>query len=87
MEQSSIGERLVSVGNALFAQSAANGALPLLYAATASGVKQNDYFGPRVLEMWGAPTYGSRTAAAKDAEVAKKLWDVSREATGVAYLE
>ena len=56
MEGSSLAERFSAIGNRLFAQSAAMGALPQLYAATAPDVRGGDYFGPSGIgELWGAP--------------------------------
>ena len=37
------------------------------------------------MEMRGAPKLVGRSAAAKDAEVARRLWDVSEELTGVRF--
>jgi NAD(P)-dependent dehydrogenase (short-subunit alcohol dehydrogenase family) len=71
---------------AVFSQESAGGALPTLYAATAPGVRGGDYFGPgRVFEMVGPPRPAFSTRASKDAETAKRLWEVSERLTGVAY--
>jgi hypothetical protein len=75
----------MGIGNRLVAQSDKAGALPQLYAATAGGVVPGDYYGPRVLDMWGAPSPAGRAAAARDPEAARRLWDLSEELTGVAY--
>ena len=77
MEESGFMETMTDVANALVAQSAASGALPSLYAATAGDVASNDYYGPGVLAMWGAPAKSSRSAAAKDGASAKQLWEAS----------
>jgi hypothetical protein len=37
------------------------------------------------MEYRGAPKLVGRTAAAEDAEVARRLWDVSEELTGVRF--
>jgi NAD(P)-dependent dehydrogenase (short-subunit alcohol dehydrogenase family) len=72
--------------NRLFAQSAAMGALPLLRAATAPDVQRNDYFGPgQMAEMRGYPRKAGRSAAARDAALARRLWQVSEEMTGFHY--
>ena len=74
------------VGNKLIAQSAEKGALPQLYAATAPDVHGADFFGPdgyRALR--GHPTRVPPSRYAADPEVAKRLWQVSEEATGVRY--
>ncbi|MGH7812473.1 MAG: oxidoreductase [Candidatus Binataceae bacterium] len=79
-------EAIAGVGNNLLAQSAAMGALPTLYAATAPDVEGADYLGPEGLgEMWGHPTKVGCTAAARDPEAAKKLWELSEQLTSVHY--
>ncbi|WP_340377891.1 oxidoreductase [Streptomyces sp. SS7] len=71
------------VGNALFAQDDRAGALPTLYAAT-QDLPGASYVGPDGLaEMRGAPTLVGRSAAASDAEAARRLWTLSEELTGV----
>jgi NAD(P)-dependent dehydrogenase (short-subunit alcohol dehydrogenase family) len=78
--------RLITIGNRILAQSAAMGALPTLYAATASDVRGGDYFGPsRWFELWGPPQRVGTTARAQDEEVARRLWSLSEELTGVRY--
>lgn len=78
--------RLVQIGNRILAQSAALGALPTLYAATAADVRGGDYFGPSSgFEMWGEPKRVRSTARARDEQVARRLWTVSEELTGVRY--
>ncbi|MGM0818649.1 MAG: oxidoreductase [Actinomycetota bacterium] len=70
----------------LLGQSAAAGALPTLYAATAPEARGGDYIGPSGPgEMRGAPTTVTPSAAARDAEVARRLWEVSEERTGVRF--
>jgi NAD(P)-dependent dehydrogenase (short-subunit alcohol dehydrogenase family) len=76
-------EKLMALGNALAAQSAAQGAWPSLRAATDPAVEGNDFFGPHLLELRGAPVRVGRTSAAKDPVAAARLWDVSEELTGV----
>ncbi len=75
---------LMSVGNAILAQSAAMGALPTLYAATATGVGGGTYTGPDgMFEMRGYPQTVSASAAARDEADAQRLWGASEELTGV----
>ncbi len=72
--------------NPLFAQKPAMGALPTLYAATET-LKANDYAGPSGFqEMRGYPKLVGMSDAAKDDALAKRLWDVSEELTGVSYI-
>jgi NAD(P)-dependent dehydrogenase (short-subunit alcohol dehydrogenase family) len=76
---------LMQVGNRLVAQDDRAGALPTLYAAVAD-LPGASYVGPDGLaEMRGAPTLVGRTAAASDPVVARRLWDVSEELTGVEF--
>jgi hypothetical protein len=86
MEQSSFLERFYEFGNGLFAQSAAMGALPTLFAATSSEIASGDYAGPgRLGELWGAPRKVSSTARARDPELGRRLWEVSESLTEVRF--
>ncbi|WP_405057503.1 oxidoreductase [Kribbella sp. NBC_01505] len=67
----------------LFAQSAAAGAQPSLYAATQPDLRPGTYVGPRFLEFRGAPMVVQATRTAQDPELAQRLWAWSVEATGV----
>jgi NAD(P)-dependent dehydrogenase (short-subunit alcohol dehydrogenase family) len=76
---------LGTVGNRLIAQDEDGGALPTLYAAVAD-VPGNSFAGPGgVFEQRGAPKLVGRSAAARDAEMARRLWEVSEELTGVSF--
>jgi len=73
------------LGNALAGQSEEGGALPTLYAATAE-IPGNSYAGPGGLgEFRGAPKLVGRSGAAKDMDVARRLWDVSEQLTEVRF--
>ncbi len=86
MEGSSFMESITDLGNRLFAQSAAMGALPTLYAATATDVRGADYIGPDGLfENQGYPKKTTSNSRSHDASAAAKLWDVSEELTSVHY--
>ena len=86
MEGSAFMERMMGLGNTLFSQDAAMGALPTLYAATSPDVQGADYIGPDgFMELWGHPKKVPTVARARDTEVAARLWKVSEEATGVRY--
>jgi NAD(P)-dependent dehydrogenase (short-subunit alcohol dehydrogenase family) len=86
MQGSSLMEYLTNVGNKILAQSAAMGALPTEYAAVAPDVHGGDYIGPDgFAEQHGHPKKVGRSAAARDAVSAKKLWDVSEQLTDVHY--
>jgi NAD(P)-dependent dehydrogenase (short-subunit alcohol dehydrogenase family) len=74
-----------SVGNRLLAQDADGGALPTLYAAVAD-IPGDSFAGPgRFMELRGAAKLVGRTDAAKDPDVARRLWEVSEELTGVRF--
>jgi NAD(P)-dependent dehydrogenase (short-subunit alcohol dehydrogenase family) len=73
------------VSNRLFAQDADGGALPTLYAAVAD-IPGDSFAGPSgFMEQRGAPKLVGRNAAARDAAVARRLWDASEELTGVRF--
>ena len=73
---------LVLGGVRLIGQSAAHGAEPQLYAATAPGVQGGDYFGPSWRVRGHAATAGVAPQAL-DEVTAERLWDVSTQLTGV----
>jgi NAD(P)-dependent dehydrogenase (short-subunit alcohol dehydrogenase family) len=86
MTNSAVGKAFMSIGNAVFAQSAAGGALPTLYAATAPDVHGGDYIGPGgAFKMAGAPVKQKSSRASHDAQAASKLWDTSVKLTGVDF--
>jgi len=66
--------------------SAAEGALPTLFAATSPEAKAGGYYGPNgFYEMKGPPAPAKIMPQAKDAAVAARLWDVSAMLTGVTF--
>lgn len=68
----------------LVLNSAAEGALPTLRAATDEAVKGGEYFGPSGwFELARGATQVTTSIAARDSEVARRLWAVSVELTGV----
>jgi NAD(P)-dependent dehydrogenase (short-subunit alcohol dehydrogenase family) len=76
---------LTTVVEPLF-QSADQGALPTLRAATDPAVLGGQYFGPDgFLEMRGYPKVVASSAQSHDVEVQRRLWTVSEELTGVVY--
>jgi NAD(P)-dependent dehydrogenase (short-subunit alcohol dehydrogenase family) len=78
-------DRVSSVGNRIFAQDEHGGALPTLYASTAD-VPGNGFAGPSgFMEQRGAPKLVGRSAAAKNADAGRRLWEVSEELTGVRF--
>jgi len=70
----------------LISQSAAEGARPVLHAATADDVRPGDYLGPAgPWEARGAPKRARATAAARDPALAERLWDVSCDLTDAEW--
>jgi hypothetical protein len=68
------------------AQSAADGALPTLRAATGADVQSGDYLGPsRNFGLIGSPTLIRMPGRAADADVARALWSISAQLTGVTW--
>lgn len=67
-------------------QSAAQGALPTLYAATAPDAHAGSYYGPTgENERRGPLGLATVPAAASDAEAAARLWTVTERITGIGY--
>jgi len=76
----------MAVTNRLLAHGADMGALPTLYAATYPGLEGGTYIGPDgFFEQRGYPKPVGTSQAARDDAVARKLWDVSEELTGVHF--
>jgi NAD(P)-dependent dehydrogenase (short-subunit alcohol dehydrogenase family) len=83
--QSFIQSTVMKVSNLLVAQSDEMGALPTLYAAT-EDIPGNSYVGPDGFrEQRGHPTLVGRSGAARDADTARRLWELSEELTGVSF--
>ena len=83
------GSRLAAAGTAvmmrLLGQSAEDGARPTLHAATAD-LPGGSFVGPSGLGgTRGAPAPTTPSAAARDADVARRLWLLSTELTSVAH--
>jgi len=82
----SVADRAGALANAIFAQSAERGALPTLCAATYPGLYGASYIGPDgFMEMRGFPKLTRAAAIAYDQRLAKDLWSVSEELTGVTW--
>jgi NAD(P)-dependent dehydrogenase (short-subunit alcohol dehydrogenase family) len=76
---------LMAISNRVFAQDEDGGALPTLYAAVAD-IPGDSFAGPRgFMEQRGAPKLVGRSVDAQDIDVARRLWDVSEELTGVRF--
>ncbi|MDG5775760.1 oxidoreductase [Haloarculaceae archaeon H-GB2-1] len=86
MEGSTLRLQAMRLANAVFAQSAAKGALPILYAATAQALDGGEYVGPGGLfGMRGLPEVGESSSRSRDRDLARRLWTVSEDLTGVEY--
>ena len=79
-------DRLVmGVTNRVIAQREEMGALPILYAAT-QDLPGASYTGPGGFqEMRGHPAAAGRAVAACDEQVARRLWELSEQMTGVVF--
>lgn len=87
MDQSPLGSWVMKLSNAAFGQTAAMGALPSLYAATAAGVQSGDYYGPSGFQqLHGSPAKVDCRKLARDPQLAAQLWELSAKLTGVQYL-
>jgi NAD(P)-dependent dehydrogenase (short-subunit alcohol dehydrogenase family) len=84
MRGSRLGVLLAEAANHL-AVSAAAGALPILYAATAPGIQGGRYIGPTGFASRGGPGALRSSARSYDPVLAQRLWQASEELTGVVY--
>ncbi|OAQ53393.1 hypothetical protein HTG_07905 [Natrinema mahii] len=76
----------MTVLNTVAAQSAAMGALPTLYAATAPEAEGGAYYGPGgLMNMRGTPERQASSDRSYDEDTARRLWRVSSELTDVTY--
>jgi NAD(P)-dependent dehydrogenase (short-subunit alcohol dehydrogenase family) len=74
-----------AIANRLLAQDEDGGALPTLYAAVAD-IPGNSFAGPAgFMEVRGGAKLAKRTDAAQDMDVARRLWEVSEQLTGVRF--
>lgn len=77
---------LFSFLNHIVAQPPSMGVLPILYAATEWKVGGGQFFGPEgILEMRGYPKKTHSSKKSYDPAIAKQLWELSEEVTGVKY--
>lgn len=67
-------------------QPAENGAYPELMCATEENLDEKEFYGPTGRSNWVGPVGAHHIEPhAKDKAVAKKLWDMSEEATGIKW--
>ncbi len=79
---------VMRMANSVLAQSAAMGALPTLYAATAPGLAGGEYIGPDGLGgARGYPVISRSSEASHSNADASRLWQVSEQLSGVHYLD
>ncbi len=76
----------LQVGTALFAHPAKSGARPTVHAVSAPGLVGAEYFGPGFPRSSAVPRLKRPSARARDEAVARELWRVSEDLTGVRYL-
>lgn len=70
----------------LLGQSAAAGAMPILYAATAADAEGGALYGPGGLfEMRGPPVRRSYAKTVHDADAARRMWEASERYTGAHF--
>lgn len=82
MQGATLVEKVMDLGNALFAQSAEMGALPTLRAAVDPKLEGGEFIGPRAFGgMRGYPELGRAKRTAYNAEHAQRLWAISEELT------
>ncbi len=88
-EGSALRRRALAAGRLVFntvAQSAAEGARPILIAAASATAEGGSYWGPGGRgEVKGAPTPARIMPQASDAVTGRRLWDVSERLTGVRF--
>jgi NAD(P)-dependent dehydrogenase (short-subunit alcohol dehydrogenase family) len=69
-----------------FGHSAADGAGPILFAATSAEAKPGAYYGPGGIgELRGAPARAMIMPQARDAAAAARLWEASEQLTGTSF--
>jgi NAD(P)-dependent dehydrogenase (short-subunit alcohol dehydrogenase family) len=82
-----LGNFLMRLSTRLFAQPAAMGALPALYAASAHDVQGGEYFGPGGFkQLKGHPARVDCRAEARDPVLAARLWSLAEQLTGLRVL-
>lgn len=82
IESNAITSKVVSAAMPVITQPASRGALPLLRAATDPSLRGGEFIGPRFFG-WGDPVVERPNRKARDTDVARRLWDLSAELTGV----
>ena len=79
-------KRMMGIGNALLAQSAARGSWPLVLAAADPEARGGRYYGPTKRRQLAGPVDLCPIAeCGRDEEAARRLWEVSSELTGANW--
>lgn len=79
------GGRVTQLAVRLLAQDPSDGALPVLYAATAD-IADGAFIGPEhLLHMRGGAQPIGRSKQAQDPALARRLWDLSEQLTGINF--
>lgn len=77
---------LMNIFAGFLGQSPEMGAMPTVRAATDETVKGGEYYGPDGIgEFYGNPVKVDSNELSKDEMIAKRLWNVSEEMTGVDF--
>lgn len=80
----SMQDSVMTLGNRLLAQSATDGAMPTLYAATSPAARNGGFYGPTKFGgMHGKPGPSPYRKIADDESVRTQLWERSEELVGV----
>jgi NAD(P)-dependent dehydrogenase (short-subunit alcohol dehydrogenase family) len=82
---SELQRRLTWIGNKVVATSAEFGSRPTVYAAL-EDIPGDSYIGPTGFQgLRGAPGPNPRSKESRDADAARRLWDISEQRTGVTW--
>ena len=85
-DRRSLADRLGALLEPILAQSAAEGALPTLFAATSPDAKPAAYYGPQgIFELKGQVGTAKVGAEARDTAVGMRLWSVAERLTGFSW--
>ncbi|NLR98816.1 SDR family oxidoreductase [Rhizobium sp. P38BS-XIX] len=83
-DRTSLAELGMKIMEPLFSQSAAAGALPTLFAATAPQAESGAMYGPNgFYELKGPPVRSRIAPHTRDPAVWRRLWDISEQLTGL----
>ena len=78
-----VAARVLDSGIGLLFSTAAQGAVPVVHAATAEGVVAGRCYGPRIGQRWGRPGLVRTSPDTCDPDAGRRLWAASEELTGL----